>query len=266
VQLASEQSLENKLANVKLGLTTKGDIERLFGREHGSEDLRWIYNLSGISTNSRALITARFSDKGTVNALEVARYFEPPFVNDYWYLVERQPENILDVVGRAGEASNLRAVGFEKSANSFALEDGATKARITVELQKNILHIRSTNPHDRLANQYRVFTKREGLFMEKLSAALAKPEAFTKSMTATPSAPLPPAKKTAQLSWKNNSSNTAGFRVYRITGKQKTKIAELRSNVTTYVDKEAPPRTCYVVTAFNAAGESPATSQVCLSD
>jgi hypothetical protein len=157
-------------------------------------------------------------------------------------------------------------VGTDKSVGSFALEDSATKARLTVELQKNILHIRSTNPHDRLANEYRVFTKREGLFMEKLSAALANPEAFARSMTGTPRAPSPPAKKTAQLSWKNNSSDTEGFRVYRITGKQKTKIAELRSNVTTYVDKEAPPKACYVVTAFNAAGESPATGQVCLPE
>ena len=33
--------------------------------------------------------------------------------------------------------------------------------------------------------------------------------------------------KTAHLSWKDNSSNEAGFRIYRITGNQKIKIAEL---------------------------------------
>jgi hypothetical protein len=272
VQITSEQSLENKLANVKLGVTGKAEIENLFGREHGPESLRWIYNLSGSSANTRALITVRFSDKGTVNGLEAARYFDSPFINDYWYLIEGKPENILELAARVGEANNFRAVGFDKSASSFALEDGATKARITVKLGNNILQIRSNNPHDRLANEYRVFTKREGLFMEKLLAALAKPDTFTKNdtftktNTATPSAPSPPAKKTANLSWNNNSSNAEGFRVYRITGKQKTKIAELESNVTAYVDKDAPPKACYVVTAFNAAGESPATSQVCLPD
>src|SRR5512147_2794224 len=97
-QVISEQSVENKLAQVKLGVTTKADIESLLGNEHGTENLRWVYNLSdtalGIAgqdarmsgafpvrvapTNTRALITVRFTESGTVNALGVARFFNPP--------------------------------------------------------------------------------------------------------------------------------------------------------------------------------------------
>jgi hypothetical protein len=42
IQLISEQSVENKLANGRLGVTTKTEIESLFGMERGAEDLRWI--------------------------------------------------------------------------------------------------------------------------------------------------------------------------------------------------------------------------------
>ncbi len=70
--------------------------------------------------------------------------------------------------------------------------------------------------------------------------------------------------KTAHLSWKDNSGNETGFRIYRITGNQKVKIAELGPNTTTYIDKDAPP--CYLVVSFNSAGESSPTSKVCLPD
>lgn len=46
VQVVSEQSVENKIAKVKLGVTTKADIETLLGNEHGAGNLRWVYKLS----------------------------------------------------------------------------------------------------------------------------------------------------------------------------------------------------------------------------
>jgi hypothetical protein len=103
------------------------------------------------------------------------------------------------------------------------------------------------------------------MFIEKLLDALAKPAALTTPVASTGSHSAP-SKKTAHLSWNNNSPNADGFRIYRITGSQKIKIAELRPNITSYIDKDAPPKACYVVTAFNSAGESPPTSQVCLAD
>jgi hypothetical protein len=88
---------------------------------------------------------------------------------------------------------------------------------------------------------------------------------------ASPAAKSPPAKapqptKTAHLSWKDSSSDENGFRIYRITGNEKIKIAELGPNVTEYIDKSAPPKACYIVSAFNSAGESSALSKVCLPD
>jgi len=85
------------------------------------------------------------------------------------------------------------------------------------------------------------------------------------SASNVPSSPSEPT-KTAYLSWKDNSTNEDGFRVYRIVQNQMSKIAELGPNTTSFVDKAAPPRACYVVVAFNSAGESSPTTKACLSD
>jgi hypothetical protein len=69
--------------------------------------------------------------------------------------------------------------------------------------------------------------------------------------------------RTMTLSWEDTSENEDGFRIYRITGDHKTMIAEVAPNVTRYVDKNAPRDACYVVTAFNAAGESTPTGSAC---
>jgi titin len=69
--------------------------------------------------------------------------------------------------------------------------------------------------------------------------------------------------KTLTLSWQDTSENENGFRIYRITGDQKKLIAEVAPNVTRYVDQNAPRDACYVVTAFNAAGESTPTGSAC---
>jgi hypothetical protein len=116
-QVVSEQSLEKKLADIKPGVTAKAEIERLFGTEHGNENLRWNYSLSdtgGIfpataattSTNTRALITVRFAESGTVKGLEVERYFNPPFTNDYWAVIDERADSILELAARAAEGNN----------------------------------------------------------------------------------------------------------------------------------------------------------------
>lgn len=65
------------------------------------------------------------------------------------------------------------------------------------------------------------------------------------------------------LSWQDTSENEDGFRIYRVANNEKEFIAEVGPNVTRYVDKNAPRGACYVVTAFNAAGESTATKSAC---
>jgi hypothetical protein len=73
-------------------------------------------------------------------------------------------------------------------------------------------------------------------------------------------------KRTAHLKWEDTSDNEDGFRIYRITAKNTTKIAEVGANVTTYVDKDALAGVCYAVSAYNSAGESFPSNTSCLPD
>jgi hypothetical protein len=69
-----------------------------------------------------------------------------------------------------------------------------------------------------------------------------------------------------KLNWEDTSDNEKGFRIYRVTPKGKTKIAEVGANVTTYTDKSSLSEACYVVTAFNSAGESDPSNVSCLNN
>ena len=194
VQQISQQSVEDKISQIKLGVTTTSEVERIFGTQYGSENRRWFYNLSDtavemverktgrlsgvipfapatVATNTRAVITLGFTDDGKVDALEVARFFDPPFINDYWYRIKDGAQNVLDTVISAAEASDLRVWGSDKSAGMVALEDMASNARIVVNLEVLTLHITSKNPYDRVTTEYRVFTKRERAFINKISTA-----------------------------------------------------------------------------------------------
>lgn len=71
----------------------------------------------------------------------------------------------------AGEASDLCVEDSYKSVGMLVLEDSASNARIVVKLENQTLHITSNNPHDRLTAEYRVFTKKERAFINKISAA-----------------------------------------------------------------------------------------------
>ena len=68
---------------------------------------------------------------------------------------------------------------------------------------------------------------------------------------------------TRNLSWKDTSQNEEGFRIYRVVGNDRKIIAEVGPNVTQYVDRNAPPNACYIITAFNAVGESSPSNFVC---
>jgi hypothetical protein len=73
-------------------------------------------------------------------------------------------------------------------------------------------------------------------------------------------------KRNAYLKWEDTSDNEEGFRIYRITPKDTKKIAEVGSNVTAYIDKDALAGVCYAVSAFNSAGESSPSNTSCLPD
>jgi hypothetical protein len=68
----------------------------------------------------------------------------------------------------------------------------------------------------------------------------------------------------ALLKWEDTSGVEDGFRIYRMAAKGRAKIAEVGANVLTYADKNPPPGSCYVVTAFNSAGESEPSNIGCL--
>ena len=194
VQLIAQQPVEDKIAQVRLGVTTRGEVETLLGTQHSSEERRWFYNLSDtafaiserktgalsgvfpvapttVATNTRALISVRFTDSGKVCALEVERFFDLPFNNDYWYIIKDGTQNVLEAVISAGEASDLRVEESYKSVGMLVLEDSASNARMVVKLENQTLHITSNNPHDRLTSEYRVFSKKERAFTNNVSAA-----------------------------------------------------------------------------------------------
>jgi len=72
--------------------------------------------------------------------------------------------------------------------------------------------------------------------------------------------------RSVKLHWEDTSDNEKGFRIYRITPKGKTRIAELGANVTSYTVKSPASKDCYVVTAFNSAGESRPSNVSCVGN
>jgi hypothetical protein len=194
VQLISPQAVEDRVGQIKLGVTTMSEIETILGTQHGSENQQWFYNISDtaveiserktgilsdifpvapatVATNTRALIAVRFTDAGKVTALEVARFFDPPFINDYWYRIKDGAPKVLEQLMSTGEFNDFRVADSDKSAGTFTLEDSTSSARIMIKLENQTLHIMSKNPHDRLTTEYRVFTKRERAFITKISTA-----------------------------------------------------------------------------------------------
>ncbi len=193
-QLISQQSVEDKIAQVKPGITTMNEVESLFGTQHSSENKRWFYSLSDttfdvsepkrgtlaavlpvaagtVTTNTRVVISLRFTDSGKVSGFEVERFFDPPFINDYWYIIKDDAQNVFDSVMRSAEASGFRVAESDKAAGMFTLENSADNARVIVKLENLTLHITSKNPYDRLTGEYHMFAKRERSFINKISAA-----------------------------------------------------------------------------------------------
>jgi len=188
-QLISQQTVEEKLARVTLGRTTTADVEATFGTPYLKDKRLWVYNLADtepgfteikspvmpglippmpttVATNTRALITMRFNEAGTVKGLEVARYFSDPYMHDYWYLLKESPANQLESVALLGESSGFKVLELDKAARTFTLQDASSKARMAVTFDNQMLHITSTNPHDRLSAEYRVFVKKESAFTD----------------------------------------------------------------------------------------------------
>ncbi len=187
----SEQSMEERIATLRIGQSTKAEVEKALGLEHRTDRNRWAYNFSDSAfeiaerrqgpglgilpisagvfpTNTRAVVTLAFNDRGVVERLEVARFFSDPFINDYWYVVKETAKEPLESIAKLGEAAGMKVVGLEKEGTTFSLEDHGTKAKIAVKLDGKTLRVTSRNPHDRLASEYRAFAKREYSLMNNI--------------------------------------------------------------------------------------------------
>ena len=183
-QMIAEGSIEDRIALLRVGETTKSDVERILGTDHDTDRNRWSYNFSDtvyevaerrygpalgvlpfnagvVATNTRAVVFMSFNNSGVIKHLEVARFFEDPFVNDYWYLVKKAGAEPLESIAALGESVGMKVVGLDKNAGTFTLEDIGTKAKIAVKLEGQTMHLNSRNPHHRLAPEYRAFIKRE---------------------------------------------------------------------------------------------------------
>jgi hypothetical protein len=185
-------SVEDKIARLRLGQTGKIEVESIFGVEHGNDRNRWAYNFSDrqfeiferrqgaglgalpitagvIPINTRALVVVTFNETGVVKRVEVARFFDEPFVNDYWYILKEAAKDPMESLASLGESIGFKAAGLDREAGTFTLEDPNSKARIAVKLDGQILRVTSRNPHHRLANEYRVYSKRESAFTNSIA-------------------------------------------------------------------------------------------------
>ncbi len=183
-QMIASGNIEDRIARLRVGETTKSDVEQILGPDHDIDRNRWSYNFSDtvyevaerrygpalgvlpfnagvVATNTRAVVLMSFNDSGVVKHLEVARFFDDPFVNDYWYLVKKAGAEPLESIATLGESVGMKVVGMDKDAGTFTLEDVGTKAKIAVKLEGYTMHLNSRNPHHRLAPEYRAFIKRE---------------------------------------------------------------------------------------------------------
>jgi hypothetical protein len=183
-EFVSEVQVEDKIARLRLGQSDKSEVESIFGSDRVSDRNFWVYQFADrqfefserprgaaigllpvsagvVPTNTRAVVTVRFNDAGILKGFEVARFFEEPFVNDYWYLIKPAAKEPLGSVAALGESLGFKVVGLDKTAGTFALEDPNSKARVAIKLDGSTLRATSRNPHHRQANEYRVYIKRE---------------------------------------------------------------------------------------------------------
>jgi hypothetical protein len=189
-ELVSETTLDDKVSKLRIGQSDKPAVESVLGSDHGSDRNYWIYQFADkqfeiferqgtaaaafpisagvVPTNTRAVVTVSFSQAGIVKRIEVARFFDEPFVNDYWFLMRETVKDPLASLANLAESVGFKIAGVNKDDGVFSFEDPGSKARGAVKLDGPILRITSRNPHHRLASEYRVYTRRESALTNAL--------------------------------------------------------------------------------------------------
>jgi hypothetical protein len=191
-QVISESSIEERIAALTVGQSTKADVERILGSGYTIDRNSWAYNFSDtafdvserkqgpglgiipvsagvVPTNTRAVVSVAFNDSGVLKRLDVTRLFDQPFVNDYWYALTSGANEPLEAIAKLGESAGMKVVGLDKDARAFTLEDNGTRAKIMVKIDGQTLHLTSRNPHSRLTSEYRAYAKRESALTRRIA-------------------------------------------------------------------------------------------------
>jgi outer membrane protein assembly factor BamE (lipoprotein component of BamABCDE complex) len=191
-QVISEGNIEERLSALRIGQSTKADVERILGAGYSTDRNRWAYNFSDtafdiserrqgpglgiipvsagvVPTNTRAVVSVAFNDAGVMKRLEISRLFDEPFINDYWYMIRVTAVEPLGAIAKLGESVGMKIVGLDRDAGTFTLEDNGTRAKIAVKLDGQTLHLVSNNPHHRLASAYRAYAKRESALTSRIA-------------------------------------------------------------------------------------------------
>ena len=132
-QMISERFLEERVSTLRIGKSTKADVEKILGADHSTDRNRWAYNFSDtafdisertrgpglgivpisagvVPTNTRAIVSMAFNDAGVMKRLEFVRLFEEPFINDYWYAIKETARDPLASVAKLGETTGMKVV------------------------------------------------------------------------------------------------------------------------------------------------------------
>jgi len=183
-QLISESTVEERISSLRIGQSTKADVEKMLGADHTTDRNRWTYNFSDtafdlserrqgpglgilpisagvVPTNTRAVVSMAFNEAGVMKRLEVTRLFEEPFINDYWFAIKDMVSEPLDSIAKLGESAGMKVVGLDKEAGTLTMEDNGSRAKMAVKLDGRTLRLTSRIPYSRLATEYRAYAKRE---------------------------------------------------------------------------------------------------------
>ena len=183
-QLISESTVEERISSLRIGQSTKADVEKMLGADHTTDRNRWTYNFSDtafdlserrqgpglgilpisagvVPTNTRAVVSMAFNETGVMKRLEVTRLFEEPFINDYWFVIKDAASEPLDSIAKLGESAGMKVVGLDKEAGTLTMEDNSSRAKMAVKLDGPTLRLTSRIPYSRLATEYRAYAKRE---------------------------------------------------------------------------------------------------------
>jgi len=191
-QVISQTAIEERIAALRVGKSTKADVERILGTGYTTDRNSWSYNFSDtafdvserkqgpvlgiipvsagvVPTNTRAVVSVAFNDSDVVKRLEINRLFDQPFINDYWYAIKEGADDPLDAIAKISASAGMKVVALDKDAGTLTLEDNGTRAKIGVSIDGGVLRLTSRNPHHRLATEYRVYSKRESALARRIA-------------------------------------------------------------------------------------------------